>query len=133
MTAQPSDRGGNIEGAPLLQVILATHNREVQTALFHSLNAISTVTIVATGTSTAELVNYSHAFRPDIVIVEAGLPGLPLNEVLVELGTMRPLPRVLLIGEDAEMKTSPSLSTIDVFTDLDLLIAAIPNKGADAQ
>jgi chemotaxis response regulator CheB len=133
MTAQASDRGGNIDGAPLLQVILATHSREVQTALFHSLNAIATVTIVATGTSTAELVNYSHAFRPDIVIVEAGLPGLPLSEVLMELGTMRPLPRVLLIGEDAEMKTSPSLSTIDVFTDLDLLIAAIPNKGADAQ
>ena len=133
MTAQASDRGGNIEGAPLLQVILATHNREVQTALFHSLNAISTVTIVATGTSTAELVNYSQAFLPDIVIVEAGLPGLPLSEVLTELRTMRPPPRVLLIGEDAQLKTSPSLSPIEVFADLELLIAAFPDEGADAQ
>ncbi len=88
---------------------------------------------MATGTSTAELVNYSHAFRPDIVIVEAGLPGLPLSEVLTELRTMRPPPRVLLIGEDAQLKTSPSLSPIEVFADLELLIAAFPDEGADAQ
>ena len=133
MSTQASDRGGDIDGMPLLQVILATHSREGQTALFHSLNAISTVTIVATGTSTAELVNYSQAFLPDIVIVEAGLPGLPLSEVLTELRTMRPPPRVLLIGEDARLEASPNLATIEVFTDLDLLMAGFPDKGADAQ
>ena len=133
MIAPASDRGGNSEETPRLQIILATHSREVQTALFHFLNAITTVTIVATGTSTAELVNYSHAFRPDIVIVEAGLPGLPLSEVLIELGTMRPPPRVLLIGEDARLEASPNLATIEVFTDLDLLMAGFPDKGADAQ
>ena len=57
MTARTSNRGGNIEHAPQIHVVLATHSREVQTALFHSLNTISTVTIVATGTSTAELVD----------------------------------------------------------------------------
>ena len=133
MTAQASDRGGISKETPLLQIILATHSREVQTALFHIVNAIATVTIVATGTSTAELVNYSHAFRPDIIIVEAGLPGLPLSEVLIELGTMHPSPRVLVIGDDAQVKTSPSLSTVEVFTDFDLLMAAFPDEGADAQ
>ena len=133
MTAQGSDRGGNIEEAPLLQVILATHSREVQTALFHSLNAISTIKIVATGTSTAELVNYSDAFRPDIAIVETGLPGRPLCDALIELGKLQPTPRVLLIGEDAGLKGSSGLSAIEIYADLDLLIDAISDKGADAQ
>ena len=132
MTAQGSDRGGNIEEAPLLQVILATHSREVQTALFHSLNAISTIKIVATGTSTAELVNYSRAFRPDMVIVETGLPGQPLSDVLIELGTLRPMPRILLIGENTELSVYEGIPTVEVFSDLDLLMATIPDEGADS-
>jgi hypothetical protein len=132
MTAQSSERGGESDGAPQIHVILATHSREVQAALFHSLNTISMVTIVATGTSTAELVNYSHAFRPDVVIVESGLPGLPLRDVLIELGTLLPMPRVLLIGENTELKTFPSHPTIEVFTDLDRLLTAISGEGADA-
>jgi hypothetical protein len=87
---------------------------------------------VATGTSTAELVNYSHAFRPDIVIVETGLPGQPLSDVLIELGTLHPMPRVLLIGENTELRTYEAIPTIEVFADLDLLISAIPEEGADA-
>lgn len=133
MTTPAWDRGDDIEDAPSMQVVLATHSREVKTALFHSLNAIPTITIVATGTSTAELVNYSHAFRPDVVIVETGLPGLPMNDVLIELGTTHPALRVLLIGENTELETYSSLPIIEVFADLDLLVAAIPDEGADAQ
>ena len=131
MTAPAQDHGGNIGGTPQTHVILATHSREVQAALFHSLNTISTVTIVATGTSTAELVNYSHAFRPEIVIVETGLPGLPLSDVLIELGTARPAPRVLLIGENTDLKPHPDLPPIEIFTDLELLIATFPEQGAE--
>jgi hypothetical protein len=132
MTAQAPNSGDHTEHAPRIHVVLATHRREVQAALFHSLNTISTVTIVATGTSTAELVNYSRAFRPDIVIVETGLPGQPLSDVLIELGTLHPMPRVLLIGENTDLKIYEVVPTIEVFTDLELLIAAIPEEGADA-
>ncbi len=131
MTARASDRGGETEGTPSIHVVLATHSREVKTALFHSLNAISTVTIVATGTSTAELVSYCHAFRPDIAIIEAGLPGRPLGEVLVELGTSNPNSRILLIGEPTGLKTDLNLPEVEVSTDLDLLIATFPDQGAD--
>jgi hypothetical protein len=131
MTAPAQDQGGNIEGAPSIHVVLATHSREVQAALFHSLNTLSNVTIVATGTSTAELVNYSHAFRPEIVIVETGLPGQPLSDVLIELGTAQPAPRVLLIGENTDLKPHPDLPPIEPFTDPDQLIATFPEQGAD--
>jgi DNA-binding NarL/FixJ family response regulator len=104
----------------------------VKTALFHSLNATPTVTIVATGTSTAELVNYSHAFHPEIVIVETGLPGLPLSDVLVELHTLDPNLRTLLIGEDAAVKTILNIPNVEVYSDLDLLLPTFPDEGGDA-
>jgi hypothetical protein len=64
MTSQTSDRDRTVNHGPLLHVVVATHSREVKTALFHSLNATPTVTIVATGTSTVGLVKGSHASAP---------------------------------------------------------------------
>jgi hypothetical protein len=132
MNTQAWDRDRNIKDGPMLHVVVATHSREVKTALFHSLNAIPTVTIIATGTSTAELVNYSHAFRPEIVIVETGLPGLPLNHVLDELHTLNPGLRTLLIGEDTDVKSFLNIPNVEVFSDLDILISTFPDEGANA-
>ncbi|MCL1601115.1 MAG: hypothetical protein M3112_06230 [Actinomycetia bacterium] len=131
MTDPTPDHGRETDGANQTHVVLATHSREVKTALFHSLNALSTITIVATATSTAELVSYSHAFRPEIVIVETGLPGHPLTDVLIELATAQSAPRVLLIGEDTGLRLHPDLPAIEIFADLELLIAAFPEQGAD--
>jgi hypothetical protein len=131
MTTQGGDHDRNTKDG-MLHIVVATHSREVKTALFHSLNAISTVTIVATGTSTAELVNYSHAFQPEIVIVETGLPGLPLRDVLDELHTLNPSLRTLLIGEDAAVKTFLNIPNVEVFSDLDLLLSAFPDEGVNA-
>ena len=46
-----------------MRLVVAVHSREVKTALFLALNGI---TIVATATSTAELVSYCRAFRPEV-------------------------------------------------------------------
>jgi DNA-binding NarL/FixJ family response regulator len=131
MTTQAWDHDRNTKDG-ILHIVVATHSREVKTALFHSLNAIPTVTIVATGTSTAELVNYTHAFRPEIVIVETGLPGLPLSDVLGELHTVNPRLRILLIGEDTEVRAFLDIPNVEVFSDLDLLISTFPDEGANA-
>ena len=132
MTTQAWDYDRTIKDGPMLHVIVATHTREVKTALFHSLNSISAVTIVATATSTAELVNYSHAFRPEVAIVETGLPGLPLSDVLGELHTLNLSLRTLLIGADTEFGPFLNIPNVEVFTDLDLLISTFPDEGANA-
>jgi hypothetical protein len=131
MTAPAWDHDRNTKDG-MLHIVVATHSREVKTALFHSLNAIPTVTIVATGTSTAELVNYTHAFRPEIVVVETGLPGLPMSDVLNELHTLNPNLRSLLIGEDSDVGPYLNIPNIEVFSDLDILISTFPDEGADA-
>jgi hypothetical protein len=131
MTTQAWDHDRNTKDG-MLHIVVATHSREVKTALFHSLNAIPTVTIVATGTSTAELVNYTHAFRPEIVVVETGLPGLPMVDVLNELHTLNPNLRSLLIGEDSDVGPYLNIPNVEVFSDLDILISTFPDEGADA-
>lgn len=131
MTIPASDLPNSGEDAPQIHVVLATHRREVQAALFHSINAMSMVTIAATGTSTAEMVNYSRAFRPDFVIVETGLPGVPLGEVFIEMEATDPRLRILLIGEDAELRTYLNPPRVEIFTDVEVLIARLPDEGDD--
>jgi hypothetical protein len=131
MTAPSWDRRGDAEGARSLHLVVATHTREVKTALFLALNALPAVTIVAAATSTAELASYCHAFRPDFAIVESGLPGRPLRDVLAELVVARPDSRILLIDEHAELRTDLRLPEIDVFAALDQLLATFPELGAD--
>jgi hypothetical protein len=131
MTAPSWDRRGDAEGARSLHLVVATHTREVKTALFLALNALPAVTIVAAATSTAELASYCHAFRPDFAIVESGLPGQPLSEVLTELKTSNPNSRFLFIADQAQPTADSKLPEIEVFNDLNQLIATLPEQGAD--
>lgn len=129
MTEPILDRG---DDTPSTHVVVATHSREIRTALFIALNAIPTITIVATATSTAELASYCHAFQPDIAIVEGRLPGRPLAGVLSELRSSTPERQILLIDVHADLKGALDFTGVEVFTDLDQLMSIFPNKGTDA-
>ncbi len=124
------DRGIDADGASQ-HVVVATHSREIKTALFLALNAIPAITIVATATSTSELISYCNTFRPHTAIVEGGLPGRPLELVLVELRASKPKIRLLLINEHAEVSADSALADIEVFTDIAQLIDNFPEQGAD--
>lgn len=121
------------DGTRSTHLVVATHSREIKTALFLALTAIPTITIVATATSTAELISYCHTFQPDATIVENGLPGRPLGSVLHELGAVIPELQILLIDEHAEVKDDYELIDVEVLTDLDQLISRFPEQGADTR
>lgn len=130
MTDPAREHSDSAERVPMTRIVLATHSREVKTAVFHSLNAMSTISIVATATSTSELVSYCHAFRPEMLIVEAGLPGRPLDETLAHLAVSSPNSRILLIGEDHELTTNRDMPDVMVLADLGQLIDTLPEEGA---
>jgi DNA-binding NarL/FixJ family response regulator len=115
-----------------MRLVVAVHSREVKTALFLALNGLDTVTIVATATSTAELVSYCRAFRPDVVVVERGLPGLPLIKAIPKLDESMREGRVLLIDGDEALDLARSVSYVDVFKDIADLVAALPEPGEEA-
>ena len=103
-----------------LRLVVAVHRREVKTALFLALNGLDEIDIVATATSTAELISYCRAFRPDVVIVDRGLPGRPFDETLAELESCGG--RILWIDTD-------SSSDPDTFDDVEHLVASLSMDG----
>jgi DNA-binding NarL/FixJ family response regulator len=109
-----------------MRFVVATHSREVKTALFLALNAVPTIAIVATATSTAELISYCRAFLPDIAIVESGLPGRPLTEVLRQLSDSAPPARIFVIGEDGASELARDVGGAEVLRDVDHLVATLP-------
>ncbi len=120
-----------MKGVALVRLVVAVHSREVKTALFLALNGFDDITIVATATSTAELTSYCRTFEPDVVIFERGLPGRPTAETLTDLRDSLPGCRIQMIDEHGGRKKEQGLPEVEVFTDIDHLIAAYPESGAD--
>ena len=106
-----------------MRLVVAVHSREVKTALFLALNGLISITIVATATSTAELVSYCRAFRPDVAVVESGLPGRPFDETLQRVDELMAAGRIFVIDGGPEVVQA---TNAEVFTDIDDLVAALP-------
>ena len=114
-----------------MNIVLAAHTREVKTALYLALNAAAEVTVVATAASTAELVSYCHAFLPDVAIVETGLPGRPLDEVLSDFEQSASPQRILIIGGDEASDLASSLGRAELLRNIDHLTAILPDLGLE--
>ena len=112
-------RDGILEGEFPLHVVVAVHGREVKTALFLALNSIPSIEIVATATSTAELTSYCQTFQPDAVIVERGVPGRPLTDVLRELDQSMMPRRVLVVETAEESESFEGIAGVETLWDVD--------------
>lgn len=111
--------------APLVRVVIAVHRREVKTALFLAFNGLSSVNVVATAGSTAELVSYCQAFRPDVVIVEHDLPGRSVVEAIDRLSDSMSNGRVLVIDGGDAAEIARSHPNTELFEGLDQTIDAV--------
>jgi len=115
----------------LTSLVIAVHTKEVRTGLFLALNKHPSITIVASATTTAELVSYCRAFEPDVAIVENRLPGRTMHESLSEATEASPNSRFLLIDDDTNLQSMVRPPKIEAFTSLDQLVATFPSEGAD--
>ncbi len=89
---------------------------------------VSGITIVATATSTAELVSCCRAFRPDVVIVESGLPGRSLGETLPQLSDSMGAGRILLVDGHGAIDIVNEMPNAEVFKDIDHPVSALPES-----
>jgi len=110
-----------------MRLVVAVHSREVKTALFLALSGIEALEIVATATSTAELVSYCRAFRPDVAVVESDLPGRPMDETLKNLDDANCSKQIFLIESPDSPDVAIDLTSAELFRDVDQMVAAIPN------
>lgn len=112
-------------------VVVAVHSREVKTSLFLALNGLDDVAIVATANSTAELVSYTRALTPTFVLVETGLPGRPIGEVIDKLHEDSPESRVMLVEGAGDGAALGAASDVEVFRDVDQLVTVLPETEPD--
>ena len=114
-----------------MDVVVVVHRREVKTALFLALNSIPNIEIVATATSTAELISYCQVFHPGAVIVEGDLPGRPLADILRELNQSMTPRRVLVVDSAEEPEALEGIPGVEALRDLDDLLAVLSKADSE--
>lgn len=110
----------------MTRIVLATHTRELKMSLFLALDTLDSASIVATANSTAELLSYGKALRPDVVIVESGLPGRSLDEIADQLEAYVGRGRVLMVDSTDADEVAKNHTTVEEFADLSRLVQAVP-------
>jgi DNA-binding NarL/FixJ family response regulator len=114
-----------------MRLLIAVHSRDVRRALFLALSGIEQVAIVGTATTTAELLSLCTALAPSAVVVEAGLPGEPLENLLGSIEGLRLDSRVLILDLHLRHEDELAGRGLEAFGDIDDLVAAAsPNRHA---
>ena len=107
-----------------MRLVVATHTRETKTSLFLALSAIDNVSIVATANSTGEMISYCRTYRPDVVIIEGGLPGYSLAKAVDQLDESMSEGRILIVDGVAAQQEAAKRSHVEQFGNLDVLVEA---------
>lgn len=107
-----------------MRLVVATHARETKTSLFLALSAIDNVSIVATANSTGEMISYCRTLRPDVVIIEGGLPGHSLDKAVDQIDDSMSEGRILIVDGVAAQQEAAKRSHVEQFDNLDVLVEA---------
>lgn len=107
-----------------MRLVLATHTRETKTSLFLALGALDDVSIVATANSTGEMITYCGTHRPDVVIIEGGLPGHSLDVALEKLDEWMTDGRILIVDGVEAKEQAAQRSHVAQFDSLAVLVDA---------
>jgi DNA-binding NarL/FixJ family response regulator len=107
-----------------MRLLIAVHSRKVRKAFFLALSGIERGEIVGTATTTAELLSLCTALAPNLVVVEAGLPGQSLEDLLRSIEGLRLDCRVVILDPLAEHQDEIGAGGLEVFGDIDDLISA---------
>jgi chemotaxis response regulator CheB len=105
------------EKKPKLRLLFAMYTRELKTAFYLALSDRPSVQVVASATSTAELLSYNRAFQPDAIALEWELPGRPLADLLPTLTQACPSAEILIISRPSSRQqiqdAAPCVSVFD--------------------
>ena len=87
-----------------MNVVLAMRHAQARLALELALSVEPGVTIVGEASETEGLLALARTARPDLVVLEWGLPGRPAPDVLAEAHALAQLLRFVVLGRDLRLK-----------------------------
>lgn len=86
------------KNSPPKRVLLAVATHELKTAFFLAFGSEPHHQIVGTAVNTAELLTFTRALNPDIILLEWELPGTPMVEMITSLIQRDPKPQIFFIS-----------------------------------
>lgn len=120
-----------------MNVVLAMRHAHARLALELALRADPGVTVVGAASETEGALALARTARPDLVVLEWGLPGRPAPQVLAEAQKLAQPLRFLVLGSDPRLK-QPALQAgacafVLVGDPPELLLAAVRQARASLQ
>lgn len=106
--------------SPRIRVVLGIHGLEVREAAFVALAGDERIELVGTSATAGELATNCRALRPEVAVVQEGLSGRTLPELVAAAAL--PEGRVLVIPRPDNPTSPPGDVTIDL-RDLGSMIA----------
>ena len=82
----------------MIEILLVDHYRLVRSGLKALLDAEEDMQVVAEAGTAEAAVSTARSARPDVVVLNADLPGMGGLEVTRRLGRLEPAPRVIALG-----------------------------------
>lgn len=90
-----------------IQVLIVDDVPHVRTMLRTTLRALDTFDVIGEATNGTEAVRQARLTRPDVVVLDLGLPDLAGHEVLAQLRSVSPAAKVVVFsGSDSHGRTS---------------------------
>jgi len=85
-----------------MRVLIAVPRQEMQTALGLLLSGEPDICLVGAPRNSHELLASLEALRPDVVLLDCDLPGLPMADLLAQINTHDSNPNVLIMCSTIE-------------------------------
>jgi DNA-binding NarL/FixJ family response regulator len=98
-----------------MQIILADHHPQALWALRTMLQEMPKITVIGSAVNSVELFALVKAQTPDLVLIDQGFPGSPLENLIQDLHEYDPRPIVVVMGTKQENRRTMLDSEADAF------------------
>jgi DNA-binding NarL/FixJ family response regulator len=98
-----------------MRVILADHHVHARVALEALIDEESQLELVGEAMDAQALLVLIEKHKPDLVLVDEQLPGIPIEELIVSLHAHQPVPTVIVMSSDPTCSRKILDAGVDIF------------------
>ncbi|MFC2153138.1 hypothetical protein ACFLQ7_00705 [Actinomycetota bacterium] len=113
-----------------VRVIVGIGNREVRASMFLALDSIEALRIVGSATSAAEVVTLCRTLHPDVAIVEEGLSGWALPDLLAAIVAPAWSGTLLLLSQDDVTEVVEEYDNVHLLHGIEQIASIIESESA---
>ena len=98
-----------------MDIVLASQEQDLRLALEMLLREQPGAYVVGTAGHADTLLALIRSACPDLVLLDWNLPGQPLAEVLAQVQSVEPIPKIIVLSKDGEARGAALAAGADAF------------------